>query len=442
MDSPDRVAEAAWLHKLGPEAESLFAKGRELEPFVRVEVVDPVVTLSALGPERRPAGAGGGRQALGGALAAALGGLGRRRSAHARLRRAARARGFVARLLHHGARLDRRLLLRRQPREPHPHDAGAGAQAGRGAVRVGAQRRRRLAGQERRDGPRRPAGGRRRAPPGPHGRDGDARGLGAPARAQARLRVAVRGRGRARARRSGGAGHRPAGACGSRRRDGAGRGGRRRGLRPRRPPLRRRAGPGAGAAAAARRRVAGRAQVGAGGNVLHAVRAACADAARRRARLGRPRPRAACGVAGRPSRGDRARAARRRHRRGGRPHRLGARPRLAGPPAVLRLRGPARHRQDQPRLRLPAGAGRAGQLAAALRLQRAPRPAGRQAPARRERARLARRRPHGAAGRGRALRRGRPRPPARPRPALPAPRGTSHDARGPARLERQRHRRS
>jgi len=45
MDSPDRVAEAAWLHKLGPEAETLFARGRESSPVVRSEIVDPVVKL-------------------------------------------------------------------------------------------------------------------------------------------------------------------------------------------------------------------------------------------------------------------------------------------------------------------------------------------------------------------------------------------------------------
>ena len=49
MDSPDRVDEAAWVNKLGPEAESLFAKGRELEPFVRSAVVDPIVRLLRAG---------------------------------------------------------------------------------------------------------------------------------------------------------------------------------------------------------------------------------------------------------------------------------------------------------------------------------------------------------------------------------------------------------
>jgi hypothetical protein len=29
MDSPERLAEAAWIHKLGPEAETLFTKGSE-----------------------------------------------------------------------------------------------------------------------------------------------------------------------------------------------------------------------------------------------------------------------------------------------------------------------------------------------------------------------------------------------------------------------------
>jgi hypothetical protein len=38
VDSPDRVTEVAWLHKLGPEAASLSAKGRELAPFVRADV--------------------------------------------------------------------------------------------------------------------------------------------------------------------------------------------------------------------------------------------------------------------------------------------------------------------------------------------------------------------------------------------------------------------
>lgn len=45
MDSPERLAEAAWIHKLGPEAETLFTKGNEAEPYVRSDVVDPVVTL-------------------------------------------------------------------------------------------------------------------------------------------------------------------------------------------------------------------------------------------------------------------------------------------------------------------------------------------------------------------------------------------------------------
>ncbi len=45
MDSPDRVAEAAWLHKLGPEAESLLTKGGESAPVVRKEIVDQVVLL-------------------------------------------------------------------------------------------------------------------------------------------------------------------------------------------------------------------------------------------------------------------------------------------------------------------------------------------------------------------------------------------------------------
>ena len=45
MDSPERVAEAAWIHKLGPEAETLFTKGSEPEPFVRSAVVDPIVSL-------------------------------------------------------------------------------------------------------------------------------------------------------------------------------------------------------------------------------------------------------------------------------------------------------------------------------------------------------------------------------------------------------------
>ena len=47
MDSPERVAEAAWIHKLGPEAETLFTKGSE--PFVRSAVVDPIVSLLRAG---------------------------------------------------------------------------------------------------------------------------------------------------------------------------------------------------------------------------------------------------------------------------------------------------------------------------------------------------------------------------------------------------------
>lgn len=45
MDSAERVAEDAWIHKLGPEAEALFATGREPEPYVRSRIVDPIVTL-------------------------------------------------------------------------------------------------------------------------------------------------------------------------------------------------------------------------------------------------------------------------------------------------------------------------------------------------------------------------------------------------------------
>ena len=45
MDSPERLAEAAWIHKLGPEAETLFTRGSEPEPFVRSAVVDPIVAL-------------------------------------------------------------------------------------------------------------------------------------------------------------------------------------------------------------------------------------------------------------------------------------------------------------------------------------------------------------------------------------------------------------
>ena len=47
MDSPERLAEAAWIHKLGPEAETLFTKGSE--PFVRSAVVDPIVSLLRAG---------------------------------------------------------------------------------------------------------------------------------------------------------------------------------------------------------------------------------------------------------------------------------------------------------------------------------------------------------------------------------------------------------
>lgn len=45
MDTAERVAEEAWIHKLGPEAEKLFATGREPEPFVRSAIVDPIVSL-------------------------------------------------------------------------------------------------------------------------------------------------------------------------------------------------------------------------------------------------------------------------------------------------------------------------------------------------------------------------------------------------------------
>jgi hypothetical protein len=45
MDSSERVAEEAWVHRLGPEAETLFATGREPEPLVRTDVVDPIVSL-------------------------------------------------------------------------------------------------------------------------------------------------------------------------------------------------------------------------------------------------------------------------------------------------------------------------------------------------------------------------------------------------------------
>jgi len=47
MDSPERLAEAAWIHKLGPEAETLFTKGSA--PFVRSAVVDPIVSLLRAG---------------------------------------------------------------------------------------------------------------------------------------------------------------------------------------------------------------------------------------------------------------------------------------------------------------------------------------------------------------------------------------------------------
>ena len=49
MDSPERVSEAAWIEKLGPESEMLFTRGREPAPFVRSAVVDPIVTLLRAG---------------------------------------------------------------------------------------------------------------------------------------------------------------------------------------------------------------------------------------------------------------------------------------------------------------------------------------------------------------------------------------------------------
>jgi ATP-dependent Clp protease ATP-binding subunit ClpA len=49
MDSPERVAEEAWIHRLGPEAETLFAHGMEPVPFMRRELVDPIVTLLRAG---------------------------------------------------------------------------------------------------------------------------------------------------------------------------------------------------------------------------------------------------------------------------------------------------------------------------------------------------------------------------------------------------------
>lgn len=45
MHTPEAIDEDAWIHKLGPEAETLFTKGREPEPYVRGAVLDPIVTL-------------------------------------------------------------------------------------------------------------------------------------------------------------------------------------------------------------------------------------------------------------------------------------------------------------------------------------------------------------------------------------------------------------
>jgi len=45
MESEDRLAETAWVNKLGPEAETLFTRGSEPEPYVRSDVVDPLVSL-------------------------------------------------------------------------------------------------------------------------------------------------------------------------------------------------------------------------------------------------------------------------------------------------------------------------------------------------------------------------------------------------------------
>jgi ATP-dependent Clp protease ATP-binding subunit ClpC len=58
MESPDRVAELAKVHRLGPEVETLFASGKEPLPYLRSEIVDPVVSLlrsgqnvALIGPE-------------------------------------------------------------------------------------------------------------------------------------------------------------------------------------------------------------------------------------------------------------------------------------------------------------------------------------------------------------------------------------------------------
>jgi len=56
MDSPERAAEAGWLHRLDPEAEGPLARGREPEPYVRSEVVDPVVALLRSGQNLALAG--------------------------------------------------------------------------------------------------------------------------------------------------------------------------------------------------------------------------------------------------------------------------------------------------------------------------------------------------------------------------------------------------
>ncbi len=240
MDSPERLAEAAWIHKLGPEAETLFTKGSEPEPFVRSAVVDPIVSSAARRAERRSGGPRRGGQALAGALAAPLGGVERRGAAHPRLRRARGASALVAGVLHHHAALDRRVVLRGQSGEPHRHDAAPRQEAGDRPLRVGAHGHGRVAGPWRQPRPRRPARLRGHPSAPAYGGHGDAGRLGAAPRAQGRLRRAVRGGRNRRAQRLRVAGHRRARAGASRRRRPHRGRSHRRGLRTGRASLRRR----------------------------------------------------------------------------------------------------------------------------------------------------------------------------------------------------------